>query len=396
VNSYSKIISILTLIFFLLQSCQSQSPTQEAISSLTPSTSLEKKAMATQTAVPQTAVSLLQLLEYLPSYYGDVHLPAIGPWIVFLDFERMRSDLGIQFISGNSTRQEKLLFLTGMKTQNLKFIPDGFSDIKSGNAYTELGWDIADVDQSLYLPEINLAILKGRFEAPEIQAKLMSKGYKSEVIGDFTLFSDNEFYSLAWKPDTLIIANIQSEIDFAKRTIEFVGSENQSLSEHSIIKKIIPILIDSPWGIVLLPSPDFVAFDKQTRSSIEDNFPPETAGPLLELMGTDTPLPAKWDFMTAAYVPDQKRYTIRLMYNYPTDVDARSDEELVRSTLTEMPSLKQRGALWKDLVSINDLSIQNTMIVVSLQTDRPNLLGDCINGAEWGLLPIRYDEQSAN
>lgn len=344
----------------------------------------------TPTEVPPARTALLDLLVYVPYGYAELHQDVFGPILVYRDFARMRTELGVPLtVSGASTRQEKLPLLTGIENQGF----GGIFDAEESETFSKWGWDIADVDQSLYIPALNIEIFKGRFSRPEIQGNLLEKGYSSEKVGDFVIFTpETAPTTFAWKEDTIIVGSyvLEAEQDFVKGIVEFSTSGKPNLGSHPSFAAMPP-LFQKSWGIMLAPSPDFAGLQKKNEEFLEIILAKDA-----EFFRTQSNpgeiQPAAWDYMALTFRPDGEQFSVRIIYHYLTRESAEANMGVVETTLTETPSLDVRNMFWRDLLPIDEISVQETFVIVDAHTQMKSLLGRAAIDAKdyWGFLPVEY------
>lgn len=330
-------------------------------------------------------------LRVVPQTWAKTHAPVpIGPLVVFVDLARMRTDLELPPITGESSREEKQILLRSLNTQGLQFsaLPVGLGD----EAFQEWGWDLADIDQALYLADIEASIFWGNFSRPQVPDRLVQKGYTRGASGDFATFtSETMRLQLAWKPDMLIACPRYEETDVLAWLMELATGQQPGLDTYPAAIATMEQIGDS-WGVLLSPSPDYPALDQELRA-MQDQLRYLCPDPSCEeLFGTrGEVLPAGWDLMAIAYQGVGDETLLTFVYHYPSAGEAQQDVELVRQTLTETPRLAAaRGLLWGDYMTLDSVEVRGTLIVAQLRTKSPGLIGTALAKRDyWGFLPIR-------
>lgn len=387
---------VIFLVGTILSACQRSNveSTEIATAAKTETTvQIEENADSVEQSTSNISPELETLLSYVPQTFADLHLPVFfGPTLYIANIVQIRSDLGISpSIDGASNRKDKLDLIIGLNTQGLLLMPDVINPIDSGN-FEQWGWDVADIEQALYLPEFELAVLLGTFERPEIRNSLVEKGYSESREGDFVIFtSDNtEEPHFAWKTDTLIVSASENETK-ALETLLMNNSITPGLQTHP---SVVPMLkhLDGIWGAVFAPSTDWVGFSKSLnidgwlflKKQEVDIF----QGFLDKKQQTDS---LAWDFMMTTYKSDEKETNIRVLYHYPSEAEAMKDLDLVKATLTEAPSVKYRGQrTWGDLLRLESIGVDDTILIVDAHTQNKSLFGEVFESHDYfGLLPIR-------
>ncbi len=332
--------------------------------------------------------NLTEMLGYLPSTWADYHsVDVVDQIIYYLDFERMRLDLEIPLVRGSDPREEKLDLILGLDTQGLSFVPDGLDPL-TGSFFAEWGWDIADVDQALYIPEYQWSILKGDFSRPEIATSLLGMGYTESSRDGFSVFqmgvSDLQF---ALSQEILFISAREVETSPIDLTIPTSFSGTQRLSSHGSVNPLLDHL-EGIWGAVLSPS-----FDSEAYSLEVSNLAEASAEEFLQwlteraiILGETYAI--EWDFFAIAYTPHAANTGIEFLYHYHSEQLAEQDASFVRAILTEGPSLVFQGRTWADLISLEAVSVFGEVLVASATTECADLLGIILEGQDFGFLPV--------
>jgi hypothetical protein len=377
--------SLLGLVTLLVQSCR---PTQ----ALTPTAESTEEVEGSD---------LKTLLGYAPLGWADLHLNlplGYGPAIYYIDFAQMRNELGIpSTLNSASSRQDKLALITKIDTQDLSYFPDGIEPASS-SAFDAWGWDSADIMQALYLPDLKAAILRGTFNQPRINDRLEKRGFTSRHNGEFTYYT-NDLTSLefALKPDILIVAQI---IVGSRSTIDAIldSKKNQlyGLDQHPSVSPILRYF-DGAWGIILSPSNN-LAGNPNSYDQMSTGLPPEIWKMLNERYGLDKieyeePV---WDFMGIGYRGileggKEQGTSITMVYHYLANSEAVKDIELIRGNLTSTPSFEHRGETWGDLLDVDNIKVDDTLLVVQATTKRKYLIGGAFNhDDQMVFFPYRY------
>jgi len=305
--------------------------------------------------------ALASLLRYIPPVWADTH-PAdlLGPPLYFLDLARMRRELGSP---------------ASLSTQGLELMPDSDQFLGSG-AEARWGWDLADIDQSLYVPDVAVAVLQGRFRLAEIEDRLRAQGYRGESLGPFTVWVlESGGLVLISKPGALIVS--ESEIvarELAQQTIDPVPT----LDHQPAMAELLPYL-QGAWGALLAPSGDPAAIDPQIRGYLGQAWPSLQPGKDVR---------AGWDMLAIAFSGPQARTVLRFLYHYPSPEEAARDVGLVRAGLTAGAVLRSPGQTWGSLVRLQGVQAEGNLIVATA-TAGQSLLGEMARRRDLGFLPFR-------
>jgi hypothetical protein len=81
---------------------------------------------------------------------------------------------------------------------------------------------------------------------------------------------------------------------------------------------------------------------------------------------------------------------LSFLYHYPSGEEAGKDVALVRVALTETPTLGFRGRTWGDLLSLQSVEVQGTVLKATASTNSRSLIGTAITDRDFGFLPIRF------
>jgi hypothetical protein len=337
--------------------------------------------------MPVRSDALPLLLGYVsPEWANDHTGDVLAGEIVFLDIARMRYDLNIAPITGADDRKAKLPLIAGVNLQNYG------ADYMDPNYFEQWGWDMADVDQHLLFPADGTLILLGHFDRPAIKDRLAAQGYQARPLGDFTLYTSNapRANQIALKADTLIISPKTSIVE---SLVERRQAARLGLDQQIAIAAFLPYL-DNAWGAVIAPRGDLAAYARQLEAwskLSEASVPPMKQW--LEARRDQTPEVA-WDVMAVGWWGSKTTTDLTFLYYYPSTDDVRQDVALLKTALTESPTLLRRGRLWADRVTLKDVAAQGHILMAQATTNDKALIGTSIANYDWGFLPIRSVDKS--
>ena len=334
--------------------------------------------------------ALAALLEYIPISLADYH-PAnmLGPAIHFIDFARMRQDLGLPAVTGASSHQDKLPLIRNLNTQALSA---GVDNVVGSGFFAEWGWDFADLDQTLTVPGDNVAILLVILAGRKFAPLLAKKGYVQKRCQEFTLFTagdkaNDQLPAFALKEDTLIVAAGKDKT-LAEQLILLRSQRQKKMSAHPMIVQLLPRL-DGAWGAVLAPSGDAEAVTEQLHNTLS-HLTDGARGTLYEKYKLDDPVAIGWDFMAIRFKGKPgEATTLHYLYHYPSANEAQRDVDLVRQSLTEAPSYSGQGRKWSDLVSLQSVTVEGSFVQATATTRSSGLIGSSLANRDWSFLPLR-------
>jgi hypothetical protein len=306
----------------------------------------------------------------------------IGPRFHFVNIAKVREDLGIPPITGTNNRQEKLDLIVGLDAQGLEMFPDEI-DPSNGSAFDMWGWDIADIQQLLYLPDLQTAVIFGGFEREQIREHLLEKEYTSSEAGSFTLYTNpNSEIQFALKNDTILVSS-SAESNLLETLIQTFDMKMPSLSADPAVQALLAQQ-DEIWGAFLMPSNNLAQFTNDLLN-----------GSIAQLMNSSiTSAEIGWDFMSITFYDDNDASRLTFKYHYPSNNEARKDEQLVEMTLTETQSLFYRNQTWGELMELETVERNGNVIVVNAVTANQSLVGDSFENRDYyGFIPIRYFEE---
>lgn len=339
----------------------------------------------------ETSQAALQgVLRYIPPQWANQHPTGfLGPLLFFLDFARMRADLGLPEVTGADSREAKIEFLKSLNTQGLPWAEKSLAPL-SGGAFEKWGWDVADVDQALYVPDLKTSILVGNFGRPEVEERLLAMGYEQQPYGTFDLFlAEDKELGFAVKPDTLLISPYPEDLEFLMVRGMFSPS---GLDRHPSVAAVLEHL-GSPWGAVLAPSGDPEGLDPYFEDLLLVSLQPKAEDFIKEYrLGVE--LEMGWDFMAIAFRPADSATSMRFLYHYLNQVQAEKDVELVKWTLREAPFLASKWQTWGDVLSLEEIEVRGSILRVETTTRGKSLLGSSLTRYyDLNFLPIRATSQ---
>ncbi len=364
---------ILSILFLWLVACQTPEP--------------ENTPTPEATLVPQPInnTALEALLGYLPTSWMSNHLAvAWGPALHFVDVAQIRHDLGLGDFTGADGFAAKQELILHAHNQGLAYLPDKLYIVGSGS-FANLGWDIADVAQVLYIPDADTAILQGDFARPEIQTALQSRGTGTPYRAFAFYAPGSDGLTMAWKEDTLLVSGSTDGEYLVKALID--NQAYPGLAVQRKIQALLPYMVGA-WGAVLSPSPDTATFSAQNMADV----PPEMQAQLEQRFGEMVLPSLAWDFMALQYRQEGEMARLVLVYNYPTAEIAAANRTTLILALTETSSTQSPGRTWADLLTVNKATTIENLVVAEAQTDALNFVGNAFNQRDFtGFLALPRD-----
>lgn len=333
-------------------------------------------------AAPQFA----SLLSFVESDWAETHtIASFDATIIYLlDFNQLRQDRGFGHLTGESSREAKLDFFStlGKNTQGLLVGLPGFNPISSA-AFETWGWDIADVDQALYIPAESIVIYAGDFSRQSIPQRLAELGTEKEPLGEFSLYQlPDRYLEIGITPDTIIVSAINPELRGVEKLLrKFNQAEDAGgLGAHPSMINLMS-QIDSPWGMALFTSPGFNSGIKNQDSSDE----------LLESMlgynPDDLDFEVFWDLMGITFRgTGDGQYLIEFIYHYPEGNPALfADEVTLIENIFDQPLLSSRSLTISDYLSLESIEPGETTITARAISTSPIFLNSIIDKREYSL-----------
>jgi hypothetical protein len=326
----------------------------------------------------QSRKIMLDLFSYVPANILEEAPDGIlGIETYYLDFDMMTSDLDLPKVKGTDEWKEKLPLVTSYQGQNLYVFPEKI-DPYNFNSYTTLGWDIADVSQSLLLLKYDAAIIRGDFYLDAIDQALISQGYTAQKGLNFVVYAKTtEGYCYGISQEILLIApscaDVNALMSQKKNTIN-------NASEISHLQQLIAQTMN-PHGFVLLSSGDLSSIQDSNELLLE-------AIPRLAEIDT---YHFDWDYAMISYMKKDKDTQLDIFYTFPSEYDAQTNLPIVKDTLTKTTSLSYRNnTTWADLLTITSMEQNENLIHVTATTNRKALIeSSFINRDYYGWLPVR-------
>ncbi len=338
---------------------------------------LRGRLAADAPAVPPTSGgAVADLFAFIGSAWPDAHLPgAYGPAIHYLDCAQMRADLGQPPVGARLSEQQHraLRIALGKADQTLDFAMVGVNPRPDGFA-ARWGWDIADIEAALYVPDIELAILTGPFDRARIATLMAAQG---EPLGEAHGF---ERYSL---PRLRLWVALDDRHLLIGRADAGVAELDQFLAAHSKggaaaredMRALLAELAGA-WGGVLAPSGDapasyggFAAGPIQQRELAE----------MVAQYGEFRDLYAAWHMAAIAFRGQgegtEARFAVTALYQYDTPELARDDVDTVRTWIELSPTLSYPGRTLGDLLTVQSVSADGRLVRVSAETESGFLIG---------------------
>ncbi len=387
-------------LFFLgiyLMACQGINATSQALPTIAPTAVVEPNAApetltAIETISPtvqeetKSGSHLRAMLAYLPSTWADFNLPVpFGPAIHFVDIQQLREDMDIGPITGTSDAADKraLSIQLGLNIQGIAYLPQAIQPVAS-STYGEWGWDIADVHQILYLPDLATAIYKGDFGRPDIRSQLQEKGYTAGTLHEFALYTSTEdSLAFALTTDILIFGVLRDVQEIAS----FISIGDPGLDTHPAVQMVLSHL-DGVWGAILAPSPDLIGYSNQVGQQMEELMDEAMREVLEGRFPSSEATSVGWDFMAIGF-QGAETSTLTIVYHYPSTSEANAAIPLVEKFLTETPSLTSLGSTWSDFMTVEDVSSKDSAVVAIAQTEVRGLIGNAFEQRDFfAFLPV--------
>ncbi|MGI6375125.1 MAG: hypothetical protein ACOX3S_03870 [Anaerolineae bacterium] len=316
------------------------------------------------------------LFTFIGSGWPDADLPgAYGPAIHYLDYAQMRTDLGQPPVGArlNDQQHRALRIALGKADQTLDFAMVGVNPRTDGFA-ARWGWDIADIEAALYVPDIELAILTGPFDHPRIARLMAAQG---EPLGEAHGF---ERYSL---PRLRLWVALDDRHLLIGRADAGVAELDQFLVAHSkggaAAREDMQALLAElagTWGGVLAPSGDAPAsYGDLTAGPISQ----KTLDSMVAQYGEFRDLYAAWHVAAIAFRGQgqgaEARFAVTALYQYDTPELARDDVDTVRTWIELSPTLSYPGRTLGDLLTVQTVSADGRLVRVSAETESGFLIG---------------------
>lgn len=315
--------------------------------------------------------SLFRVLSFVPSTWIEEHPPGvIGPMLFYFDFRSMARDLALPDVSGEDTREAKLPLLTGVVTQGLDITPPPLN-LLSASAYSEWGWDLADLDAAADLPGRRAAVMIGDFSQDRVRTALATRGYSSSTSGAFVLLTKpGNTLQVAVSAEVITIAASAGDLQVL---LDQPSNVSRSLAGSPSAKSLLAAM-PAFHGIFLASSGDLQA----------------------------APYPSggysyAWSLMAIGFRAESGTTALAISYVYPSDQEARRDVDLVRETLTRSPSFRNPSLTWSDLLTTTSVVAQGPLVIAQGTTQGESLIGNSVYARDmYGLLPARPPATAPN
>jgi hypothetical protein len=121
-------------------------------------------------------------------------------------------------------------------------------------------------------------------------------------------------------------------------------------------------------------------------------LPPEVVEVLEEKYPTATAeYHAAWDVMAVAFRGEGETDVLRFLYHYPSSAEAEQDVKLVRTALTEMPSLRSSGRVetWGDYLTLESITVEDSVLIAQATTTRKRLILTTLMSRDYTFVPLR-------
>jgi hypothetical protein len=238
----------------------------------------------------------------------------------------------------------------------------------------------------------DFSIYLGNFGRAEIKERLAEKGYQKSSLEGYTLFTKEAGdYQFAIKSDDTLLKGTSEAI--LRELIRQKSSQNGADSHPTVIE-FLPHL-EGTWGALMTPSgdPSAVARQFQAYCRIElSEF--QALCNKINKPGYE-PQPG-WDFMTVGeWGTEQLTITLNFLYHYPSGEEADKDVGVVRTALTDMPSLTSRSRLWGDKISLQSIEVHGNILKAVVGTTSKSLISSAIVNRDYSFLPIRNVQPDA-
>ena len=315
--------------------------------------------------------AFLELVSYNPAELIDYH-PAgfFGTQINYFDYEKMRKDFDLPKLQSSDSWEEKLELVIGYEFERMEAYPDDL-DLANHDFYGKYGFDLADLNQSIFMYYQDAAILKGVFDITIIDQAMRTQGYSISEEGKFTIYtSPDKQYQFAVSEKIVLIA--RSADDLGVMIWQNKHPET-SMAEMDEIQQLVRQM-HNVHGLTLFSSGDLSAIEFE----VEDFY---AVVPRLEEYGFKDydHYREDWTYAIVSFRFNQETELTDLEFNYsfPTEELAESYVPLVNDCLTNTPSLASRYyPLWSDLITLEEVEQMDSIVHAKANTVRTNVLGN--------------------
>ncbi len=329
---------------------------------------------------------LFDMLAYIPEGLVDYH-PAdlYGMQINYFDFEVMRKDLKLPDIDGTASWEDKLKLIIGYQFEGLQGFPQDL-DPANHDTYAAYGFDLADISQSLVLVDQDAAILRGTFDARNIDQALLTKNYAVSLGMKFAVYTGNEDqYCFGISEEVILIGQTCDDVE---TMIWQKDNPERSASQMVQIRQMVQ-KTHNPHGLTLLSSGDLPAFNLKMDEIVKMT-------PYLEdiLMKDNNNYQLDWEYVLVTYHALSEQTDLDLFYIFPTEALAIEYLPIVEDALTNTPSfVNYHNLSWSELLTIKSMETQSQLIHVTATTNGKNFLGNrFLSNDFYGLIPLKQIE----
>jgi len=328
--------------------------------------------------------ALSALLRYIPQAWLDSRpTEGLGPGIHLLDVARVRQDLGLRTLSGKDSQTAKASLLLQMDTQGLSMGP---LELNRADMYDEWGWDLADVDQSMYSELGDLTVMAGRFPMEEIGQKLAARGYAAQAMDGYTLYAaPTEPVRVALTADGVLM--MSSDGAAIASALQTRAAETRGLDSHAAVAALLREL-EGAWGGYLAPGADLEAFVRQAMANMASLAPEAQAA--LNQVFSNPAARVGWDAMLISFRGTRGEPTsLTFVYHYPAAADATEDVGVLRLCLTDVPTMRLPGKQWGDLLVLEAVAAEGSLLKATASTQSRYLIGLALAARDYGFVPVR-------
>jgi len=338
---------------------------------------------------PGDPALLAEMLEYMPNYLAEVRPTDLYGYVIhYVDVARIREELGVGAISSADELSAKVGLIAGLKIQGLKLGP---FDPTEPSAYDQWGWDVADIDQSLYLPFDRVAILAGRFDATLVTEKLEGEGYTGSSYGATTIYTaEGKEWSFGVSPDVLLIAADTQDMR--------VCVDQKQIPEGSMaaLPNMLALLQEAQpmWGALLLTSSDLHGL-RELFAEQWDQFPANERRAYLEFVdpnGDDT-CEYLWDLALLTFRNPRQQPEQRYLYHFATERQADEHASALVNQLARVHSIRNLASTWAEILVPQRSEAHGEVLVFEATTMHETMLGLALEVSDVGFLPIQCSGQ---
>ncbi len=331
------------------------------------------------------------LLAYVPQDFWGLNLRPFDQTIYLLDLVKIRAANDIDLMDSSATSDEKrpLIILFGTQTQSIESLPPDARE-KLATAADIWGWDIADLDQSLYIPYLRAGVYRGRFDAERIQARLAAAGFAEYDVDSFVTYqSDESKVAFALNEDMLLAAQDTLDglqaIDTLELLIEQATISETGMGKHEATVEILPELADT-WGAALIPQPNNDEIETMIRTlASADRLPASIQQRFQEMVAQGVDQRLGWDVAALAHHGIEPT-EISLVFHCTSKPPPIDEAQEMAEALMQMDSFTSRNLTWEKVLTLEEVAVRANNVVLTASTKSRNLIGTTVASRDYSLL----------